>query len=264
MGLRFIGIDPSTGGGGSPTVWADEERQEVVIQGWKPAPGMLAEIDATEWVPGHATGVPAGESVVRLPARMEPIVQQAFATLTDSTGPVWHERPGVPDFAALLRSAEHTAVHLELRDAYGVGDEAEEFEEFRRTGHAIVDPEHSWWPEWLGLVRETIGRGVVMRRARVVSEPVTDYIRWEHAVTPLNVASGEQVRWLPRSKASGLLLPANDLWLIDGRRLLVHYWTGEGDWAGHAYTDHPLTVAQSAAAFEQVWDRAIPHDQYAV
>ena len=38
----------------------------------------------------------------------------------------------VPSFAELLAGARRSAVHLEMRDAYGVGDEAVEFEEFKR------------------------------------------------------------------------------------------------------------------------------------
>ncbi|WP_209445587.1 DUF6879 family protein [Streptomyces roseochromogenus] len=64
-----------------------------------------------------------------------------------------------------------------MRDAYGVGDEAEEFEQSKRTGHVDLDPTARWWPDWQGMVRETVGRGVMMRRSRIVSEPVTDYIR---------------------------------------------------------------------------------------
>lgn len=33
-----------------------------------------------------------------------------------------------PGFNELPAAAEHSAVHLELRDSYGVGDEAEDFE----------------------------------------------------------------------------------------------------------------------------------------
>jgi hypothetical protein len=47
------------------------------------------------------------------------------------------------------------------------------------------------------LVQEVVARGVVMRRAGIVSEPVTDHIRYEHAITPLNLRAGEDVRWLP-------------------------------------------------------------------
>lgn len=76
-----------------------------------------------------------------------------------------------------------------MRDAYAVGDEAADFEAFLRTGAASTDPTKSFWPGWLPLVREAVGRGV-MWRARIVSEPVTDYIRYEYAVTLLTLAAG--------------------------------------------------------------------------
>jgi hypothetical protein len=65
---------------------------------------------------------------------------------------------------------------------------------------------------WLDLIREVTGRGVKVRRARVISEPVTDYIRFEHATASSNVAAGEDVRRLPRHLATGPLLPARS-WL---------------------------------------------------
>lgn len=172
----------------------------------------------------------------------------------------------VPDFAELLRGARHSAVHLEMRDAYGVGDEAEEIELFARTGRIALDPTARWWPQWLDLVKETLARGVVMRRARIVSEPVTDYIRWEHAVTPLNLDAGEQVRWLPRRNASDIPLPGNDFWLIDGRRVVFHFFTGDGDWAdpGFENTEDPAAVQLCATAFETVWERGVPHEKFAV
>ncbi|MFF3326503.1 hypothetical protein [Streptomyces sp. NPDC002889] len=77
MTLRFVGIDPNTTGGGSPTVWVDEEEQEIVIQGWKADRLLTAEVTSTEWVPGHDTGVPSHEAVVRVPARMVPILREA-------------------------------------------------------------------------------------------------------------------------------------------------------------------------------------------
>jgi len=40
-------------------------------------------------------------------------------------------------------------------------------------------------------------RGVQIRRVRIVSEPVTDYIMFEHATTGSNVAAREDVCWLP-------------------------------------------------------------------
>ncbi|MEU7641208.1 DUF6879 family protein [Streptomyces sp. NPDC039016] len=72
----------------------------------------------------------------------------------------------VPDFAELLSGAQRTAVHLEMRDQYGVGDEVEDIDRFTRTGEITLDPTASFWPEWLGIVKKTLARGVVMRAGR--------------------------------------------------------------------------------------------------
>lgn len=165
----------------------------------------------------------------------------------------------VPDFTALLRSARRSAVHLEMRDSY-MDDPL--FTAWRE-GREVDLPEE--YREWQALVRETVARGVSLRRARVVSEPVTDYIRWEHSLTtPHNIAAGESVRWLPRRIASDLALPGNDLWLIDEERILFHWFTGDGDWAGHEFNEDPATVKMVTTAFEAVWDRAMPHEQFTV
>lgn len=76
MSLRFIGIDPNTGTGESPTVWVDESNNELVIQGWKPDQVLESECAAFE-APGHAAGIPDHEAVVRIPARMVPILREA-------------------------------------------------------------------------------------------------------------------------------------------------------------------------------------------
>lgn len=76
MAPRFIGIDPDTGSTNSPTVWVDEERHEIVLQGWV-ADAELETFCAAEVVPGHALGIPEGEAVIRIPARMASIVREA-------------------------------------------------------------------------------------------------------------------------------------------------------------------------------------------
>ncbi|WP_086023121.1 DUF6879 family protein [Streptomyces sp. SPB074] len=169
-------------------------------------------------------------------------------------------------FAELLAATHRTAVHLEMRDLYAVGDEAEDFASFLQTGVPSLDPGRSFWPQWMPLVQGAVARGVRMRRARIVSEPVTDYIRYEHAITPLNLQAGEDVRWLPRRHASDIPLPGNDFWLLDDQLVQFHHFTGAGDWAadGKERTTAPAAVALCHAAFETVWERGIPHEKYTV
>ncbi|MDT0347018.1 hypothetical protein [Streptomyces litchfieldiae] len=76
MALRFIGVDPDTGQQGSPTIWVDEVNGEIVVQGWKPSAALNAECAANP-APGHTPGIPPHEAVVRIPARMVPMLKEA-------------------------------------------------------------------------------------------------------------------------------------------------------------------------------------------
>ncbi len=118
-------------------------------------------------------------------------------------------------------------------------------------------------PEWSVLVRTHAARGVQFRRARVVSEPIAPFIRFEYEITAtVNIAAGEQVRWLPRRRASDLCLPGNDFWVFDDRLVRFGYFAGDGEFLEHELADDPAVVRLCAAAFEAVWERAVPHAEY--
>jgi hypothetical protein len=55
------------------------------------------------------------------------------------------------------------------------------------------------WGEHLDRMRAATARGVTVRRVRVISEPPSDYIRWEHACTRRNVeadiVAAFQIAW---------------------------------------------------------------------
>ncbi|WP_106537268.1 DUF6879 family protein [Haloactinopolyspora alba] len=125
-----------------------------------------------------------------------------------------------------------------------------------------VDPAERYRP-WPEMVRENTGRGVEMLRARIVSEPISEYIRFEGEVTKdLNIAAGEDVRWLPRRRATDLTLPGNDFWLFDDGPALINHFDGEGDSTEHEIIDDPSIVSLLASAFDAVWERAVPHAEY--
>ncbi|MFE6867932.1 DUF6879 family protein [Kitasatospora sp. NPDC057692] len=166
----------------------------------------------------------------------------------------------VPSLEDLLRTCTRSALHLETRDGYMRDDPL--FLRWLSGQRDDPSDRSSWWSPWLQLIEETTSRGVEVRRARVVSEPVSEYIRFEHEITFRNVASGEQVRWLPRRQATGLALPGNDFWLIDGQVLLVHHFSGDGDFVDDELATDHRTVKLCATAFEAVWERAVPHEDF--
>lgn len=158
----------------------------------------------------------------------------------------------------LLRSAERSAWHLELRDIYTPDDpDWLDWQAGRRFNPA------ERWVQWHGLIRQTVDRGVNVRRVRVVSEPVTDYIKFEYDVTRAhNLAAGEDVRWLPRARAAGLLMPVSDFWVFDGQVVLWNHFAGDGSWSGEEQADDPALAKLCESSFETAWEHGIPHEDY--
>ncbi|MFK0290486.1 DUF6879 family protein [Streptomyces sp. NPDC090442] len=160
-----------------------------------------------------------------------------------------------------LASAQHSAVHLEMRDAYQPGDP--DFIAWRNGKRLDPTADRStWWRPFLDAVAEATARGVSMRRARVVSEPVTDYIKYEYDISFSNVAAGELIRWLPRRRAADIPLPGADLWMFDGSSVLFTHFSGVGEVVEREWCTEPAVVELASSAFEAVWKRAIPHEEY--
>jgi len=165
-----------------------------------------------------------------------------------------------PGTYELLRSTERSAVHLEMRDGYTPDDP--DWLDWQ-AGNRFDPAEREEWRGWFDLVAATVARGVIVRRARIVSEPVSAYIRFEYDVTAgHNLAAGEQVRWLARRRAPDLVVPVSDFWLFDDRLVVWNHFAGDGSWAARELCDDPEVVKLCSSSFEAVWDRAIPHEEY--
>ena len=114
----------------------------------------------------------------------------------------------VQDFDSLFR---YRVFRLETLDYYYAPNEREPYARFR-AGQP-VDP--AWREPWKRLVRDVRASGRIMQRVHVVSEPVSDYIRFELLhVYPANLEAGEDVRVIGKRESAGQL-PTADYWLFD-------------------------------------------------
>ena len=162
----------------------------------------------------------------------------------------------VPKLADLLLAAKRRALHLELRDAYAPSVRFLAWQSGQPHGRNEADD------QWRDLLAPLVALRADIRRLRIVSEPLSEYARYEYAVTPeANLAAGEVVRWLPRDKASGLRFPGNDFWLID-ERLLFNLHSGDGAWLGVQAYDDPDVIRFCEESFEAAWPQAIDHSDY--
>ena len=161
----------------------------------------------------------------------------------------------------LLGAFRRDAFHLELKDSYQAAYEDGPFARWQRG-----EPDDSAWHEpWLNRVREATSAGKRIRRVRVVTEPLSDYIRWEHSVTRLNQEVGEDIRWLPRH-----LLPediqfpvsGSDFWIFDDEIVTVGHFDADGRVLGSELVTDPAVVAACARVRDELWRLAMPHREY--
>ncbi|MFI5803135.1 DUF6879 family protein [Streptomyces sp. NPDC051561] len=161
----------------------------------------------------------------------------------------------------LFESFEQEAFHLELRDDYSVPEEDGPFQSWLRG--EPNDP--SFMDYWVNLVRRTTASGGAWRRVRVVTEPHSDYVRWEYETTPVNLEAGESIRWLPRHKLpEEISFPAggNDWWLIDSRLVAVGHFDNDGRVLGSELIEDPKVVAECVRIRGLLWGLATPHAEY--
>ena len=163
------------------------------------------------------------------------------------------------EFDRLLTSGfERTAVHLETRDAYGTDTELPYLAKWRAGEHDDLE----WLQGWASTLRGHMGAGRTVRRARVVSEPLSDYQRWSHSIAHVMVGAGEDIRWVPRRRVSAVLLPGNDYYLLDDRQVIWLHYAGSGLGVEKVLSDDPAEVELCRTAFEAAWRHAIRHSEY--
>jgi hypothetical protein len=156
---------------------------------------------------------------------------------------------------------ERDAFHLELKDAYATAVEDGPFAKWLKG----EPDDFTWLQPWQARIRNATQAGKTVRRVRVISEPITDYIKWEHSNTVLNLEVGEDIRWLPRHLLpGGIVFPAdgNDWWLFDDRLVVIGHFRDNGSVQGHEIITDRAVVADCVRVRDQLWSVAIPHSEY--
>ncbi|MGI5223187.1 DUF6879 family protein [Nocardia sp. CA-290969] len=160
-------------------------------------------------------------------------------------------------FDALFHEAKREAFHLEVQDTY----HAAGYKPLERFLAGEPD-DYEWFRPWLDHVRATTARGVAVRRARVVTTPHNDYTRYARHVASMNVAAGEDVRYLSRQLIDPAALTTDDWWLFDGEVVSFTVNEPSGKWVGGGVTTDPRIVGYIREVRDHVWSRAVPLADY--
>jgi hypothetical protein len=159
------------------------------------------------------------------------------------------------EFDALLTGFRSEAIHLETRDSYGTAVELPHLAKW-----AAGEPDdRCWLQDWCTTLRAHVEAGRSVRRARIVSEPLSDYQRWSYSIAQPMVEAGEDIRWVPRRLVSSIAIPGNDYYLFDDRLAVFLIYAGNGLSVDKVTSTDPDDIRLCRTAFEAAWRVAIPH-----
>lgn len=162
------------------------------------------------------------------------------------------------EFNRLLAYFERETLHLETSDAYGTAVELRHMAKW-----AAGEPDDlEWLQGWCSTLCEHVKAGKSVRRARIVSEPLSDYQRWSYSIAHTMVAAGEDIRWVPRRFVSSVALPGNDFYLFDDQLIVFLIYAGNSLGIEKVTSTEPADIRLCRSAFEAVWKLSIPHSDY--
>jgi hypothetical protein len=161
-------------------------------------------------------------------------------------------------FRDLFTSFERTAEKLESRDRYSSPLEDRSVRQFL-AGEPV---DLGWLDGWFAIVRAATTRGKRFARVRVVSEPLSDYKRFELMVCPRTVSAGEEIHYLPRAQADDLGIPPRDFWIFDNERVALLHFSSEDVFLGAELLGGERTVSPYRRWLGLAREPAVPFTTY--
>lgn len=141
-------------------------------------------------------------------------------------------------------------------ECQGVYREPQEQEPLRRFLTGVAD-DLSWYG-WPDRVRAWVAAGRRIGRVRMLTEPLTDYLRFLLRLTPPAVAAGEDIRFIRQARATELAAPRDDYWLFDDTTVVAMSF-GERGVAGAELITDPANVRTYVQWRETVTAEAAPY-----
>lgn len=160
----------------------------------------------------------------------------------------------------LFRSVRRTLFRLETRGVYREPVEDAPLRRFL----AGEPPDDAWIQSWLDLVRAATAEGRRFQRVRVLTEPLTDYLRFEMDLAlRCNIPAGEDIRAVSVWQARTVGLPQDiDFWMFDDDRVgLMHF--GDRGMLGVEMIHDPSAVSQYRQWRDRAWNTALSHHDWA-
>jgi hypothetical protein len=122
-----------------------------------------------------------------------------------------------------LRNAKKSLFRYEALQDYSAEDGTKLVRDFLKTGDIGPKASESEWWNWIKKLNDS---GITTKRVRMVTEPMTDYTKWElSALKEASEYSGDEIRVIGKEDLS---LVVQDFWLIDDTFPFLMYYGNKG------------------------------------
>lgn len=156
-------------------------------------------------------------------------------------------------FQELFNERWTTAWRWECQGSYGEPKEQEPVRKF-----LAGDRDLSWFEPWKQRVRDWCADGRRMARVRMLTDPLTVYLRYQLFLTIAAVEAGEEILFIDEARAAALGAPKDDYWIFDDTRVVTMLFDDDGVSSATLITD-PEAVRPYLDWRDTVTPIAFPH-----
>lgn len=167
------------------------------------------------------------------------------------------KRVSEEEFDRFFEECRYTAFRLETLQTYDVGYEEEAFARFLAGGGTLTTESQKEW-------ERLVSAGRHFQRVHVVTEPLTDYVRFECAwAYRASVRAGEDVRVLPVAEGAWPEgVPQCDFWLFDSQHLVCMNYTTDGTMLTPELVTEPEEIVRANAVRDRALHLATAFTEY--
>jgi hypothetical protein len=167
------------------------------------------------------------------------------------------EASGLDQFQQLFTTFERSAWRWECQGVYREPDEREPLRKFL----AGEPPDDTWREDFLALVSAATAAGKIFARVRQLTEPLTDYLRFEMDLAARgNIPAGEDIRVIWPREVGPADTADHDFWIFDDETVAEMSFDGNGVSAVEIITG--VAVEPYRRWKQWAWDHSHPFEVY--
>ncbi|MEK6846213.1 MAG: DUF6879 family protein [Nanoarchaeota archaeon] len=160
------------------------------------------------------------------------------------------------------KSARKNIFRLEAIPEYNIPEDLVSFKKWKQ-GKSDLDEASK---KWLENLSKTGWRGVRMQRVRVVSLPLSEYIKYEIDFWKYSIKNGEEILFLEdkkyRTAIQNIDFELRDFWMFDDKVSIIFHYDETGDFVKEEPVADQRVIKKHLELKQKMLQLAIPMGEF--